>query len=151
MKCFSRQTFIHQSTILLLAAALLGGVNAFAENGDSGKPNIIFILADDLGYGELGCYGGPDAKTPNLDRLANEGVRCTSGYSAFPVCSPSRAAILTGRYPARIGPSYEDYFGGGAPGLDPARHTTIAQLMKEAGYRTGGYWFEPSGVYLKPL
>jgi len=100
------------------------------------------ILADDLGYGELGCYDNPDAKTPNLDRLAKDGVRCTSGYSAFPVCSPSRAAILTGRYPARIGPSYEDYFGGGAPGLDPARHTTIAQLMKEVGYRTGcfGKW-----------
>jgi len=106
------------------------------------EPNIVFILADDLGYGELACYDGPDVKSPNLDRLAKNGVRFTSGYSAFPVCSPSRAAILTGRYPARIGPSYEDYFGGGAPGLDPERHTTISQLMKEAGYRTGcfGKW-----------
>ena len=108
----------------------------------SGRPNIVFILADDLGYGELGCYDGPDVKSPNLDRLAKDGVRFTSGYSAFPVCSPSRAALLTGRYPARIGPSYEDYFGGGAPGLDPERHTTVAQLMKEGGYRTGcfGKW-----------
>ena len=105
------------------------------------KPNIILILADDLGYGELGCYGGP-LNTPAMDQLAKDGIRCTDGYSAFPVCSPSRAALLTGRYPARIGPSYEDYFGGGSPGLDPERHMTIAQLMKEGGYRTGcfGKW-----------
>jgi arylsulfatase A-like enzyme len=112
------------------------------STAEASKPNSVFILADDLGYGELGCYDGTDANTPHLDGLANEGVRCTSGYSAFPVCSPSRAAILTGRYPARIGPSYEDYYGGGSPGLEPDRHTTISQLMKEAGYRTGcfGKW-----------
>jgi arylsulfatase A-like enzyme len=105
------------------------------------QPNIILILADDLGYGELGCYGG-SAKTPHIDRLASQGVRCTDGYAAFPVCSPSRAALLTGRYPQRFGPTYEDYFGHGAPELDPVQHTTIAQLMKEAGYRTGcfGKW-----------
>jgi arylsulfatase A-like enzyme len=114
-----------------------GGLAAAAD-----KPNIILILADDLGYGELGCYGSPDAKTPHMDRLAREGVRCTDGYAAFPVCSPSRAAILTGRYPARFGPTYEDYYGGGSPELDPVKHPTIGQLMKEAGYRTGcfGKW-----------
>jgi len=106
------------------------------------QPNILLILADDLGYGELGCYGSPDAKTPNMDRLAAEGVRCTDGYAAFPVCSPSRAALLTGRYPQRYGPSYEDYYGGGAPELDPVKHPTIGQMMKDAGYRTGcfGKW-----------
>lgn len=113
-----------------------------ARQADPYSPNIVLILADDLGYGELGCYGSPDAKTPNMDRLAAEGVRCTDGYAAFPVCSPSRAALLTGRYPQRYGPSYEDYYGGGAPELDPVKHPTIGQMMKDAGYRTGcfGKW-----------
>jgi len=112
-----------------------------AHAAETEKPNIILILADDLGYGELGCYGGP-VKTPHMDRLAAEGVRCTDGYAAFPVCSPSRAAILTGRYTQRFGPTYEDYFGGGSPELDPAKHPTIGQLMKDAGYRTAcfGKW-----------
>ena len=109
------------------------------------KPNIILILADDLGYGELGCHDGP-LKTPVMDQLAKDGIRCTDGYSAFPVCSPSRAALLTGRYPARIGPKYEDYFGKGET-LDPVKHTTIGQLMKEAGYRTAcfGKWNVSNG------
>jgi arylsulfatase A-like enzyme len=77
-----------------------------------------------------------------MDRLAAEGVRCTDGYAAFPVCSPSRAALLTGRYPARFGPTYEDYYGGGSPNLDPIGHPTIGQMMKDAGYRTAcfGKW-----------
>lgn len=108
-----------------------------AEN----KPNIILILADDLGYGESGCYDGP-VKTPHMDGLAKKGVRCTDGYAAFPVCSPSRAALMTGRYPHRYGPSFEDYYGGGSPELDPVKHPTIAQLLKETGYRNGcfGKW-----------
>ncbi len=110
------------------------------------QPNVILILADDLGYGDVGCYGGPDAKTPNMDQLAKDGVRCTDGYAAFPVCSPSRAAILTGRYPARIGPAYEDYYAGGTV-LDPEKHPTIGQMMKDAGYRTAcfGKWNVSSG------
>ena len=109
------------------------------------KPNVVLILADDLGYGELGCYGGP-LNTPAMDQLAKDGIRCTDGYAAFPVCSPSRAALLTGRYPARIGPKYEEYFGRGVS-LDPVKHTTIGQLMKEAGYRTGcfGKWNVSNG------
>lgn len=105
-------------------------------------PNIVLILADDLGYGELGCYGSPDARTPHMDRLAAEGVRCTDGYAAFPVCSPSRAALLTGRYPHRFGDTYEDYFGGGSPSLNPEDHPTIGQLLQDVGYRTAcfGKW-----------
>ena len=105
----------------------------------SEKPNVLLILADDLGYGDVGCYGCPDTKTPRMDTLARDGVRCTDGYAAFPVCSPSRAALLTGRYPARFGPTYEDYFGGGVPELDPVKHLTIGQMMKDAGYETACY------------
>jgi arylsulfatase A-like enzyme len=126
-------------TLKIVAVLFCCGIVASLH---AAKPNVVLILADDLGYGELGCYGSPDAKTPVMDRLAAEGVRCTDGYSAFPVCSPSRAAILTGRYPQRFGPTYEDYFGGGAPELDPVKHVTIGQLLKDAGYRTGcfGKW-----------
>lgn len=106
------------------------------------KTNIIFFLADDLGYGDVQCYGSKDIKTPVLDSLASEGVRFTDGYAAFPVCSPSRAAIVTGRYPQRFGPAFEDYFGGGSPGLNPEKHMTIAARLKKNGYVTGcfGKW-----------
>ncbi|MBA7657709.1 hypothetical protein ES703_65649 [subsurface metagenome] len=113
----------------LLVVSLLN--SPLSASAAGARPNIILILADDLGYGELGCYDGP-LKTPVMDQLAKDGIRCTDGYSAFPVCSPSRAALLTGRYPARIGPKYEEYFGKGES-LDPVKHTTIGQLMKEAG------------------
>jgi uncharacterized sulfatase len=66
------------------------------------KPNVLFILADDLGINDLGCYGRTDHKTPHLDRLAAQGIRFTSAYCAQPICSPSRAAILTGKTPARL-------------------------------------------------
>jgi arylsulfatase A-like enzyme len=120
---------------LLVVAATSG------HSADIRKPNIILILADDLGYGEAACYGGP-VKTPHMDHMAGAGVRCTDAYAAFPVCSPSRAAILTGRYLQRFGPTYEDYFGHDAPELDPVKHVTIGQLLKEAGYRTAcfGKW-----------
>ena len=112
------------------------------SHDDGLRPNVILILADDLGYGDVGCYGAADVKMPVMDQLAKEGVRCTDGYAAFPACSPSPAALLTGRYPARFGPTYEDCFGGGAPELDPAEHPTIGQMMKGAGYRTAcfGKW-----------
>jgi arylsulfatase A-like enzyme len=106
------------------------------------RPNVILMLADDLGYGEPGCYGNPQGRTPHIDRLAAQGVRFTKGYAAFNVCSPSRAALLTGRYVHRLGPLFEDYLGARCPGLDPKRDITLGQMAREAGYATAcfGKW-----------
>ena len=79
---------------------LLGGLS-FDASAQIRRPNIVFVLADDLGWAELGCYGNKFNETPNLDRLAKEGVRFTHAYAAAPVCSPYRAALLTGQHPAR--------------------------------------------------
>lgn len=116
------------------------------------RPNIVFILADDLGARDLGCYGNPNIATPNLDRLAREGALFTNAYAACPVCSPTRASILTGRYPARTGVT--DWIPGRAPHergpiVTPRTATelsleeqTIAERLKPAGYRSAsiGKW-----------
>jgi len=123
------------------------------------QPNFVFILADDLGWTDLGCYGSTFYETPNLDRLAASGMKFTQGYAACPVCSPTRASIMTGKYPARH--DYTDWFGAPQPDnvekhwtrdkpLLPAPYTeymepeekTIAEAMKEAGYHTffAGKW-----------
>jgi arylsulfatase A-like enzyme len=106
-------------------------------------PNILFILADDLGYGDLSCYGRPDYRTPHLDRLARQGLRFTSNYTAAAVCTPTRVALMTGRYPARlpIGLMEPLVFGDDSVGLPP-EHPTPASLLKAAGYETAliGKW-----------
>ena len=104
------------------------------------RPNVIIFLADDLGYGDLGIYGNPDLQTPHLDRIANEGIRCTQHYSGSPLCAPARASLLTGRYNHRTGAlSVESN-----RGLDriALSETTIADVFKDAGYATGmiGKW-----------
>src|SRR5688572_11177782 len=104
------------------------------------KPNVIIIMADDLGYGDLGCYGHPSINTPNLDRMAAEGLRFTDFYSGQSLCTPSRAALMTGRFAIRSG------MAGGPgrhvlypkhPGGLPAEEITIAEGMKNKGYVTG--------------
>ncbi|MGI8732172.1 MAG: sulfatase-like hydrolase/transferase [Pyrinomonadaceae bacterium] len=136
-----------------VSAALAGAAIAAAVPGISlaqrRRPNILFILADDLGYGDLSCYGRPDYKTPNLDRLASQGVRFANAYSASPLCTPTRCAFITGRYPARtrIGleePLHERRALGDKTlmlGLPP-EHPTIASLLKQSGYETAliGKW-----------
>ena len=104
------------------------------------KPNIIFILADDLGWSELGCYGNKFNETPNIDKLANQGMLFTDAYAPAPVCSPTRASLMTGRYPARIG--IDDYL---QPDTDwhlPDDIVTLADIFRKGGYITGmtGKW-----------
>ncbi|EDY82983.1 sulfatase, putative [Verrucomicrobiia bacterium DG1235] len=103
-------------------------------------PNIVFIFADDLGYNDLSSYGATDIATPAIDSLGEQGIRFTDFYSASPVCSPSRAALLTGRYPIRQGITGV-FWPQSFDGIDPAE-TTIAELLQENGYRTGlvGKW-----------
>ena len=104
------------------------------------KPNIIFILADDLGWAELGCYGNSFNETPHLDQLAKEGLRFTDAYAAAPVCSPYRAALLTGQHPARVG--ILDYLRPNSSNALPVSHVTLPKILKENGYATGmvGKW-----------
>jgi len=108
------------------------------------QPNIVVIFADDLGYGDLGCLGHPTIRTPNLDRMAAEGMKLTQFYSAAPVCTPSRAALLTGRLPIRSGMYHDDrrvLFPDSAGGL-PESEITIAHALREQGYATAcvGKW-----------
>jgi len=120
------------------------------RDGALQPPNIILILADDLGYGDLGCYGAK-IPTPNLDRMASEGVRFSDFYVASPLCSPSRASLLTGRYPARVGIT------GVLQAADtcglPDTETTVAASLKTAGYRTMciGKWHLGSQPQFLPL
>ncbi len=118
---------------LLLGLILLVGCGS--SQATESRPNIIIVLNDDQGYQDLGCFGSPDIKTPNIDRMAEEGMKFTSFMVASPVCSASRAALLTGCYPNRVGvpgvyfPNYK------SEGLPP-KHVTIAETLKEAGYLT---------------
>ncbi|MEQ1841378.1 MAG: sulfatase-like hydrolase/transferase, partial [Verrucomicrobiales bacterium] len=88
---------------LLLFGLLWFGASGVLQCEDSGKPNIVLIVSDDQGYPDLGCIGSKPIRTPNLDRLAAEGVRATSFYVTWPACTPSRGSLLTGRYPQRNG------------------------------------------------
>jgi arylsulfatase A len=104
------------------------------------RPNFVILLADDLGYGDLACYGNTNARTPNLDRLAREGTRFTDCYASFPVCSPSRAGLLTGRHAARYG--IRDWIPADSGIYLPRSEITFASVLREAGYATAhfGKW-----------
>lgn len=113
--------------VLILLCGLAEAANA--------KPNIIVIFNDDQGYQDLGCFGSPDIKTPHIDRMAEEGMKFTSFMVASPVCSASRAALLTGCYPRRVGVSGVFFPNSGAKGLAP-KHVTMAEVLKTVGYKT---------------
>ena len=130
--------------MLLAAIAVLCGLGAIPVAAAPLRPNVVVILADDLGYGDLGCYGHPTLRTPRLDRMAAEGQRWTNFYSAAPVCTPSRAALLTGRLPIRNGMCHDArrvLFPNSAGGLPPGE-ITLAEALKEAGYAAAciGKW-----------
>ncbi len=130
------------------AGALLGtglglatsGAGLAAATAGRRRPNILLVYLDDLGYGDLGSYGSPLVRTPRLDRLAAEGTRFTQGYSGAPVCTPSRAALLTGRVPPRSGLT-DVLYPEDAKGL-PAEERTVAEYLQDAGYATAcvGKW-----------
>jgi arylsulfatase A-like enzyme len=149
----------------LLTALLLAPLAALhaADTPDAAtRPNIVFILADDLGYADLGCYGSTFYETPNIDRLASRGVRLTQAYAASPLCSPTRSSILTGQYPARTGITspachvkavqLEKKLAKGWPGLKAlnaesltrlkTEYVTLAEALREEGYATAhfGKW-----------
>lgn len=112
-----------------------------SKNDKASLPNIIIIFGDDLGYGDLGCYGNPTLRTPNLDRMAAEGAKFTQFYVAAPVCTPSRAALLTGCYPKRVGLHEHVLFPHSKKGINPDE-LTLAEMLKEKGYTTAcvGKW-----------
>jgi len=122
------------------------------------RPSFVFILADDLGYADLGCYGGRTACSPNLDRLCAEGLRFTDGYSNSPVCSPTRFALATGRYQYRLRGGADEPIASrtsrGSPVLGlPPGHPTLASLLRDAGYATAlvGKWHLGFPPHFGPL
>jgi len=169
-----RQHIAGSMIVMLIAGACNLGLGRAPEpvTQPPRRPNLVFLLADDMGWRDVGCYGSTFYETPNIDRLAAQGMRFTDAYAACPVCSPTRASIMTGKYPARLGTT--DYFGAPQPDtvarhwtrdkpLLPARYldhlpleeVTIAEALKANGYRTffagkwhlggRGYWPEDQG------
>jgi arylsulfatase A-like enzyme len=121
-----------------MAMAIVCFIAACHAAADPPQPNIILIYADDLGYGDLGCYGHPTIRTPHLDRMAAEGMRFTQFYSAAEVCTPSRAALLTGRLPIRSGMASNKrrvLFPNSTGGI-PAEEVTLAEALRDKGYLT---------------
>ena len=144
-----------------VGSAVAANVAAQNRNRNSTRPNILFILADDMGWGDLSCYGRRDYATPNLDRLAKQGIRFTNAYSAAPVCTPTRVGFHTGRYPARLPVGLEEPIHErkalSAEELKtigiPLEHPTVSSLIKSAGYSTAlvGKWHLGYLPYFSPL
>jgi arylsulfatase A-like enzyme len=116
-----------------VGAAALAGVS----NAQTQRPNVLFILADDLGYGDLSCYGRPEYKTPVLDNLAKQGMKFTDNYASAPVCTPTRTAYITGRYPHHLQVGLQEPLGDANTQLGiPPDHPTVGSILKASGYET---------------
>jgi arylsulfatase A len=148
----SRRTFLKYTVCFAADLALTAGVRG-ETNASCSCPNFVFILADDLGWADLGCYGSDLHGTPNIDRLARQGMRFTDAYAAAPVCTPTRASIMTGKYPARLHMTIWYEASANPPrnrklippvtqGNMPHEQVTIAEVLKDAGYFTAhvGKW-----------
>lgn len=139
------------TVVLLLPGLITPAVAAEPQR----KPNVIVLMADDLGYADLSLHGSKEVATPHIDSIAKNGVRCTSGYVSCPYCSPTRAALLTGRYQQRFGHEFNPQLlsqGGTGQGLHPAE-TTIPRRLKDAGYVTAliGKWHQGEEEKFHPL
>ena len=134
---------LHIQALLAMAfmALALAAPAPGAAEADPAKPNIIIIFTDDLGYGDLGCYGHPTIRTPELDQMAAEGIKFMQFYSASAACTPARAALLTGRYPTRI-PGVNRVLGPASRNGLPQAEISLATALKELGYATAciGKW-----------
>ena len=156
-KNVSRRDFIGGAIATASASAAILNSTVSAST----RPNILFILADDMGWGDLSCYGRPDYRTPNLDKLATQGMKFTHAYSAAPVCTPTRVGFHTGRYPARLPVGLEEpIHERKALSADelktigiPLEHPTVSSLIKSAGYSTAlvGKWHLGYLPYFGPL
>jgi arylsulfatase A-like enzyme len=143
---------MHRHLRALGIAALLAASAPAVRGQDASKPNIIFLIADDMGYADVGFHGCKDIPTPNIDAIAKGGVRCSNGYVSGPYCSPTRAGLLTGRYQQRFGHEFNPGEGGNSPAGLPVSETTLADRLKAAGYATGivGKWHLGTSPALHP-
>ena len=133
-KELTRRGFLRKLTAGVVGFGLACPGALGARHGGN-RPNFIIIFADDQGYRDLGCFGSPNIKTPNIDRMAGQGMKFTDFYVAAPLCTPSRAALLTGRYPRRVGLAKGVLRPDSKRGIDPTV-TTIAELLKSHDYKT---------------
>src|SRR6478736_2674055 len=136
----SRRESISRRAVLKTTAlgslALATGVQDVFGQAQTAPPHIIYIMADDLGYADVSCYGRPDFKTPNIDRIANRGVRFLQGYANSAVCSATRTALITGRYQYRLRVGLDEPLAAAAAVGLPPEHPTLPSLLKKAGYAT---------------
>lgn len=149
----TRRDFLRYTACFAAQTALSAGAYGSAKKGTSAPPNFVFILVDDLGWADVGCYGSDLHETPNIDRLAQQGMRFTNAYAAAPVCSPTRASIMTGKFPARLHMTIWYEASANPPqnrrlippitqGNLPLEQVTTPEVLKETGYFTAhvGKW-----------